>query len=320
MSKHERRQLFALKVLQEDEEAKKRNEHLEMWKQHESHCLALGLDPKLNAARDPQTGYPVFYDQITGSWQNCPASAGPSPALSHPVTPSMCPSPLYPMGPPGVQNSPLCSNMPVCSNINQTICQSMCHGGMMSNVHVNGNTCANLTPTHLSQPYSGVAVPYESQSAYDDSLTGYNSSLPPESVPIPYNSNIQEIVPEDLSLPILTSVPLNAPIKLPPKWKSAKDSKGRVYYYHVKIRVSQWEPPEWSEEEARIEAARAVAAEMEDSTSSSESSSETSSEDEEEEQNGYAEDEVESEAAVTVSATNLCMHLSVIKLTNQFND
>ncbi|KAL0273974.1 UNVERIFIED_CONTAM: hypothetical protein PYX00_006522 [Menopon gallinae] len=299
LSKHERRQLFALKVLQEDEEAKKRNEHLEMWKQHESHCLALGLDPKLNAARDPQTGYPVFYDQITGSWQNCPASAGPSPALSHPVTPSMCPSPLYPMAPPGVQNSPLCSNMPVCSNINQTICQNMCHGGMMSNVHVNGNACTSIaTPTCLNQPYTGVG--YESQSAYDESAmaAGYHSSLPPEPVPVPYN-NIQEIIPEDLSQPILTSVPLNAPIKLPPKWKSAKDSKGRVYYYHVKIRVSQWEPPEWTEEEARIEAAKAVAAEMEDSTSSSESSSETSSEDEEEEQNGYAEDEAESEAAAS---------------------
>jgi len=35
------------------------------------------------------------------------------------------------------------------------------------------------------------------------------------------------------------------PLQLPPKWKSAKDAEGRTYYYHVKSRVSQWEPPLW---------------------------------------------------------------------------
>lgn len=33
------------------------------------------------------------------------------------------------------------------------------------------------------------------------------------------------------------------PIDLPPKWKSAMDSRGRTYYYHVKERISQWLPP-----------------------------------------------------------------------------
>lgn len=33
------------------------------------------------------------------------------------------------------------------------------------------------------------------------------------------------------------------PIDLPPKWKSATDTRGRTYYYHVKERVSQWLPP-----------------------------------------------------------------------------
>lgn len=30
---------------------------------------------------------------------------------------------------------------------------------------------------------------------------------------------------------------------MPPKWKSATDSRGRTYYYHVKDRISQWLPP-----------------------------------------------------------------------------
>lgn len=39
--------------------------------------------------------------------------------------------------------------------------------------------------------------------------------------------------------------PIPAPVKLPPRWKSAKDKYGRPYYYHIKIRISQWEPPEF---------------------------------------------------------------------------
>lgn len=39
--------------------------------------------------------------------------------------------------------------------------------------------------------------------------------------------------------------PIPPPAKLPPKWKCAKDKYGRPYYYHIKIRKSQWEPPEF---------------------------------------------------------------------------
>lgn len=40
--------------------------------------------------------------------------------------------------------------------------------------------------------------------------------------------------PEDYELP---------PIELPPFWKSAISTKGKIYYYHTKIRIPQWEPP-----------------------------------------------------------------------------
>lgn len=33
------------------------------------------------------------------------------------------------------------------------------------------------------------------------------------------------------------------PIDLPEHWKYAIDDKGRIYYYHIKIREPQWEPP-----------------------------------------------------------------------------
>ena len=66
MSKEERRQLFALKVAQEEEE---RRQQQELWRQHEEQCLALGLDPQMPTAIDPNTGFPCFYDPNTGSWQ-----------------------------------------------------------------------------------------------------------------------------------------------------------------------------------------------------------------------------------------------------------
>lgn len=33
--------------------------------------------------------------------------------------------------------------------------------------------------------------------------------------------------------------------KLPPNWKSAKDSEGKAYYYHTVTRQTQWDPPTW---------------------------------------------------------------------------
>lgn len=33
------------------------------------------------------------------------------------------------------------------------------------------------------------------------------------------------------------------PLDLPPMWKFAIDERGRIYYYHVKIRIPQWNPP-----------------------------------------------------------------------------
>lgn len=52
----------------------------------------------------------------------------------------------------------------------------------------------------------------------------------------------QEVKQEDPSQ-VKFAGPIPPPAKLPPKWKCAKDKYGRPYYYHVKIRKSQWEPP-----------------------------------------------------------------------------
>lgn len=72
LSKQERRQLFAMKVAQEEEEERQRRQQQELWRHHEDRCLALGLDPNLTAAFDPQTGYPCFFDPASGTWQAYP--------------------------------------------------------------------------------------------------------------------------------------------------------------------------------------------------------------------------------------------------------
>ncbi|KAM6170413.1 histone-lysine N-methyltransferase SETD2 isoform 1-T1 [Rhynchocyon petersi] len=41
--------------------------------------------------------------------------------------------------------------------------------------------------------------------------------------------------------------PLQPPktIVLPPNWKTARDPEGKIYYYHVITRQTQWDPPTW---------------------------------------------------------------------------
>lgn len=65
---------------------------------------------------------------------------------------------------------------------------------------------------------------------------------PPTLPSLPYQETLAEN--EDLTQ-VKFMGPIPPPVKLPPKWKCAKDKYGRPYYYHVKVRVSQWEPPEF---------------------------------------------------------------------------
>lgn len=66
-------------------------------------------------------------------------------------------------------------------------------------------------------------------------------NLPPNniSLTIPTNQKLKEEDPSQVRF----LGPIPPPVTLPPKWKYAKDKYGRPYYYHIKIRKSQWEPP-----------------------------------------------------------------------------
>ncbi|XP_051575707.1 histone-lysine N-methyltransferase SETD2-like isoform X2 [Myxocyprinus asiaticus] len=51
------------------------------------------------------------------------------------------------------------------------------------------------------------------------------------------------------------SPPKPKTIILPPSWKVARDPEGRIYYYHIITRQTQWDPPSWDgdAEEASLE-------------------------------------------------------------------
>ncbi|CAD6227546.1 GSCOCG00001229001-RA-CDS [Cotesia congregata] len=254
LSKLERRQLFALKVAKEEEERLRRQQQ-EMWQEHESRCHGLGMDPHTTAAVDPQTGYPLFFNPALGQWQSYPLQEPQHPDMfmnnrvmpvpnqnSHPM-----PNEIPPGMPPYGMTQP-----PVPYNV-----------GPMVGVH----PPPPFTPDGHMMPGSMMPI--------------HNGSTPP--LPIPqahcpvfmekpveqFTPTPMEAVEETPEPPVQQTVEL-PPIDLPPKWKCAKDARGRCYFYHVKERISQWLPPP----PVHIGG-------QQDTSSSSESSEESSSSEEE---------------------------------------
>ncbi|KRT79345.1 hypothetical protein AMK59_6952, partial [Oryctes borbonicus] len=74
--------------------------------------------------------------------------------------------------------------------------------------------------------------------------------------------------------------PIPPPAKLPPKWKCAKDRYGRPYYYHIRIRKAQWEPPELPPADENEEISETSSSSETSSPTSDSSTEETDSDDE----------------------------------------
>ncbi|XP_071942305.1 uncharacterized protein [Antedon mediterranea] len=73
-----------------------------------------------------------------------------------------------------------------------------------------------------------------------------NQNLTPVAVNSQASStSMQTIVQDDIPSP-----PKPPPNKLPPNWKTATDSEGKVYYYHAITRQTQWDPPSWDGNDA----------------------------------------------------------------------
>ncbi|KAK3551278.1 hypothetical protein QTP70_013951, partial [Hemibagrus guttatus] len=63
------------------------------------------------------------------------------------------------------------------------------------------------------------------------------------------------IVPNNIMDLPPPSPPKPKTIVLPPSWKVARDPEGKIYYYHIVTRQTQWDPPSWDGvgEEATVE-------------------------------------------------------------------
>ncbi|XP_011883474.1 PREDICTED: probable histone-lysine N-methyltransferase CG1716 isoform X2 [Vollenhovia emeryi] len=242
MTKYERRQLFALKVAKEEEERQRRQQQ-ESWQEHENRCLALGIDPHTTAMVDPQTGYPVFYNHTLGQWQHYSTQDGGEAT-------QQC-TPVY-------------------------VGSAQSTGMMGQSPHV-------LPSAMTTDMSSGITtgIPPVAYSLSQTPVFSQTSSYSLISHPQPYTEG-QLPLPNNQQFPNLASTesvtsrpqPEVSAIDLPPKWKSATDSRGRTYYYHVKERISQWLPP--PPDHIGVQP---------DSSSTSESSEESSSSNEDDEDN-----------------------------------
>ncbi|XP_043513574.1 histone-lysine N-methyltransferase SETD2 [Frieseomelitta varia] len=267
MTKYERRQLFALKVAKEEEERQRRQQQ-ESWQDHETRCIALGIDPHTTAMVDPQTGYPVFYNPTIGQWQQYPTQdgeinqqctsvyvSGPQTVSGHTqsgiVSQNVLPSSISSEISPGMSSNIPSGVPPVVYTLSQTpvFNQSTTSYSLLSHCHQQypEGQLPTISSTLVS---SGTSVPLQTESLYE---------------------HIEK--QSDQQFPATFRQPEVPPIDLPPKWKSATDNRGRTYYYHVKERISQWLPP--PPDHIGVQP---------DSSSTSESSEESSSSNEEDEE------------------------------------
>ncbi|KAF7266294.1 hypothetical protein GWI33_020325 [Rhynchophorus ferrugineus] len=242
ISRHERRKLFALQMELKEEE--RRLKQREMWRQHEMNCMLIGADPRFTAPFDPNKGFQYIWNPSIGQWQ-----ALPVPTLQSQQ----------------VYNSPVTS---------QGI------GGF------------NMTPSHKSNYLNHYQTPGMNVQNIPAATTQYPAPMipglnPPVSAipptvpvitqpPLPALPIYQEGTKDEDPSKVKFAGPIPPPVKLPPKWKCAKDKYGRPYYYHIKNRKSQWEPPPLSESLEELSDSSTSAS---SSTTSSDSSSDTDTDD-----------------------------------------
>ncbi|GLV38878.1 SET domain containing 2 [Carabus blaptoides fortunei] len=214
LSKHERRQLFALQVAQE-EEGRRRKQEQEMWRIHEQRCMVMGADPRLTSL-DMTNSYQWNWNPNTAQWQAYPTAGM---ATNQQPPPQGYPAP----GIPPTQQPPPGFSAPGLPPANQQP--------------------PGFPPPNQQQPPMFVPPPQVCQ----------NAPPPHIQMMMPSAINRPALLPQQYQPPSVASKeevqfagPPPPPVKLPPKWKCARDKYGRPYYYHVKLRMSQWEPPAFS--------------------------------------------------------------------------
>nr|CAH7738465.1 unnamed protein product [Callosobruchus chinensis] len=242
LTKVERRKLFALQ--HELKEEQRRLKQRELWRQHEMNCMMMGTDPRFTAPFDPSRPYQCIWNPQIGQWQNYPLPPGtilpPGPTASLPNLPQ-----------PNMNMPQHSMNLPQANlnmNIQQTSGMNMQHMNIPPSHQVSKNMANYPYGTNIGTNMGGMMAAGSRQPISSLAPTQM-AQMNPIQVPQVPASNVQmlqyqEQKPKDGDPSQVKFMgPIPPPVKLPPKWKCAKDKYGRPYYYHIKIRKSQWEPP-----------------------------------------------------------------------------
>lgn len=213
ISKEERRRLFALKVAQQDEELRARKCQADVWRRHLEKCLAFGVEPAITpfdceatpflASASP--GYSIGLPQVI--WD--PVLGVWQPCSDELGSSSANLSALTPLSETSSTNQAKVSNEPPLLHL---VIPKGYNPTIMGPLVMDFDLCK----------HEGSGVPYV-----------------PASLVVPLENDSFHTGP---SLGDSTEVPL-LPFKLPSFWRHAMDERGRIYYYHVRLRLAQWEPP-----------------------------------------------------------------------------
>ncbi|XP_045472360.1 probable histone-lysine N-methyltransferase CG1716 [Harmonia axyridis] len=314
LSRHNRRKLFALQVEQQEEDRRRKQRELWIQHEKNCMLIGTDprftapFDPTrgFQCIWNPQIGQWQNYPIPPSADNSLAYGHMPNMPVSIPNTnippPHIQPTPSYPYGMPQMQlTAGIPTPMPPIST-------SRNHTHMVPSIPVGRPPLpSSLPPSLLHQitPTSGTISNNIHQTQTMTSLGPIATNIPPPSMqtqtPPPITSGIQGlhnplVYPPQIMIgqtpsPILYQQekkseiisiigdvkflgPIPPPPKLPPRWKCAKDKYGRPYYYHIRLRKSQWEPPQITPEDSDSSSS-------ESSSSSTDSSSEESESDEE---------------------------------------
>ncbi|NXC47017.1 SETD2 methyltransferase, partial [Penelope pileata] len=128
-------------------------------------------------------------------------------------------------------------------------------------IYYQGQTCQTVygvtspysqTTPPIVQSYAQPGLQYiQGQQIYTAHPQGVIVQPPPAVTAIVATGQPQPIQQPELvvSNNLLDLPPPSPPkpktIVLPPNWKTARDPEGKIYYYHVVTRQTQWDPPTW---------------------------------------------------------------------------